>query len=85
MPIGSKDDVTRRYDLQVSGVVVRTYRTELILLYVIVQLIVNIIDRLFLNSVPKSQWVHMSISPPPHRVELVAPMIAILLCSKTGK
>ncbi len=34
-----------------SGVVVQTYRTELILLYLILRLIINIIDRLFLNSI----------------------------------
>ncbi len=43
------------------------YRTELILLYAILRLIINIIDWLFLNSVQKSQWAHMSISP---RVEV---------------
>ncbi len=43
------------------GVDVQTYRTELISLYVILRLIINIIDLLFLNSRQKSQWVHMSI------------------------
>ncbi len=50
-----------------SDVVVRTYITELILLYIILRSIINIIDRLFLNSIQKSQWAHRSISP---RVEL---------------
>ncbi len=58
-----KNDITGRYDLQLlSGVVVRTHRTELILLYVILRSIINIIDRLFLNSVQRSQWAHMSTS-----------------------
>ncbi len=46
-----------------SCIVVWTYRTELILLYLILRFIINIIDRLFRKSVQRSQWTHMSISP----------------------